>query len=167
MHLWQKYLLLTHTIKLRPLDKNLFLRHLENAVSEKIQTLQHEIEQLRSDISSDSKSTAGDKHETSRAMAQLEMEKLGLQILDYQQQLQSIRQFQSLHGSSDTIKTGSLIELSNGWFFLGLGIGKVTFQSTDVFCLSLQSPLGQQLFNKKIGQEIILPSLSLTIEFIN
>lgn len=100
-------------------------------------------------------------------MAQLEMEKLGSQIIDYQKQLQSIRQFQSLHGSSDTIKTGSLVELSNGWFFLGLGIGKVTFQSTDVFCLSLQSPLGQQLFNKKIGQEINLPNLNLKIISVN
>lgn len=149
------------------MDRNSFLRHLENTVSEKIQALQHEIEQLRLDISSDSKSTAGDKHETSRAMAQLEMEKLGSQIIDYQKQLQSIRQFQSLHGSSDTIKTGSLVELSNGWFFLGLGIGKVTFQSTDVFCLSLQSPLGQQLFNKKIGQEINLPNLNLKIISVN
>jgi hypothetical protein len=150
------------------MDRESFIRYLENTVSEKIQLLQNEIEQLRLDISVDSKSTAGDKHETSRAMTQLEMEKLGNQFLEYQKQLKWIKQLGSIaHNSSDTVGIGSLIQLTNGWYFLGLGIGKIIFENKTVFCISLRSPLGKQLFNKKIGQEINLPNLNLTIEFVN
>lgn len=150
------------------INKSGFIQHLTEHFSKKILLVQNEIKQLRSDISSDTKSTAGDKHETSRAMAQLEMEKLGSQLLDYQQQIQWIQQLNtSGNNASDSIKTGSFIRLTNGWYFLGLGIGKVVFENKTIFCVSIQSPLGKQLFNKKIGQEVILPNLNLTIESIN
>lgn len=150
------------------IQKEAFIRHLENNHKEKIQVLQNEIEQLRRDISSDSKSTAGDKHETSRAMAQLEMEKLGSQLLDYQKQLQWIKQLKTVENiSSGEITVGSLIQLTNGWYFLGLGIGKVEYLDNFVFCISVQSPLGMQLINKKAGQEINLPGLNLKIVAVN
>lgn len=144
--------------------KEAFIQYLEEQLSGKIRSLQHELDQLRTDIASDSKSTAGDKHETSRAMAQLEMEKLGKQLSDYQQQLQWVRQLQlQEHNSSETVTVGSLIQLSNGWYFLGPGIGKINYPENSVFCISMQSPIGQQLLNKKIGQEITLPNLNLKI----
>ena len=146
------------------MNKAAFIRQLTITISDKIQLLQAEIEQLRSDIASDSKSTAGDKHETSRAMAQLEMEKLGHQILDYQKQLQWIKQLQeTAHINTGTIGIGSLIQLTNGWYFLGPGIGKVGFQDQSVFCISVHSPLGLQLINKTTGQEVSLPNLNLKI----
>ncbi len=141
-----------------------FIQHLEDHLSGKIQVLQAEIEQLRTDISSDSKSTAGDKHETSRAMAQLEMEKLGSQIQDYQKQARWIRQLGLTENeNTGAAAIGSLIQLENGWYFLGPGLGKIVFKDRPVFCISAQSPLGQQLLNKKTGQEINLPNLNLKI----
>lgn len=145
------------------ISKETFIQHLEHHLSGKLNLLQHELDQLRTDIASDSKSTAGDKHETSRAMAQLEMEKLGGQLSDYQQQLQWVKQLQLQNNQSATIAVGSLIQLTNGWYFLGPGIGKIDYQGSSVFCISVQSPIGQQLLHKKIGQEIILPNLNLKI----
>lgn len=150
---------------MRQLSKEKFLEELESNLTRKIQQIQLEIEQLRLDISSDTKNTAGDKHETSRAMAQLEMEKLGKQFSDYQKQLHATKQF-LLHASqpsSDGITVGSLVELRNGLYFLGLGIGKVDVEHTSVFCISIQSPLGQQMLDKKIGQEVILPNLRTSV----
>ncbi len=146
------------------MNKEFFLTELEKSLSNKNQVLQNEIEQLRLDISSDSKSTAGDKHETSRAMAQLEMEKLGNQLLDYQKQIQWLRQFENV--SSDFVRIGSLVQLSNAWYFVGLGIGKFQFENQSVFCLSVQSPLGAQLMQKKVGDEITLPTMKLQLEKI-
>lgn len=110
-----------------------FIQHLEDHLSDKIQVLQAEIEQLRADISSDSKSTAGDKHETSRAMAQLEMEKLGSQIQDYQKQARWIRQLGLTENeNTGAAAIGSLIQLENGWYFLGPGLGKIVFKDHPV-----------------------------------
>jgi hypothetical protein len=150
------------------MDKSVLLKRIEQLLIDKIQFVQSDINQLRVDISSDSKSTAGDKHETSRAMAQLEMEKLGKQLLDYQKQLQTLKQFDlNPLTNNGSIQQGSLVQLSNGWYFLGLGIGKVELGEQTVFCISIQSPLGQQLLNKKIGQEILLPNMNLKIVEVN
>ncbi|MBN9292808.1 MAG: hypothetical protein J0G96_02375 [Flavobacteriia bacterium] len=148
------------------INKKEFIQYLEAYFSEKALLIHQEIEQLRADISSDTKSTAGDKHETSRAMAQLEMEKLGNQILDYHKKIQWIKQLGLENPASETIQTGSLIRLSNGWYFLGPGLGKITFGNEHVFCISIKSPIGQQLFNKKKGQLIELSGKELCIESI-
>lgn len=149
------------------LEKSTFLMSLQAFVQDKINTVQQELNQLREEMASDTKSTAGDKHETARAMAQLEMEKLGKQSLEYQKQLQVIAQFtDGANSTTTTIQAGSLVQLSNGYFFLGIALGKIDINGISVFCLSLQSPLGQQILNKKIGQEIILPNLAITVEAI-
>lgn len=141
-----------------------FTAVLKTILQEKSHRLQNEITQLRHDLSADTKSTAGDKHETSRAMAQLEMEKLGHQLQEYHKQLHWIQQFETSESqSTDAIGVGSLIRLTNGWYFLGLALGKVTYNETPVFCISLQSPLGTQLLNKQIGDEITLPNLQLKV----
>lgn len=134
-------------------------------LKEKLNHLQHEIDQLRNDIASDSKSTAGDKHETSRAMAQLEMEKLGKQFQDYQKQHQWLIQITNSNQKTENcIKLGSLIQLSNGWYLLGIGLGKIDLSFGSVFCISAHSPIGQQLLNKQIGDEIALQNLKLKVE---
>lgn len=53
---------------------------LRNTLSLKALTLEEELNDIKEALFQDSKSTAGDKHETSRAMAQLEQEKLGKQL---------------------------------------------------------------------------------------
>lgn len=148
------------------INKKEFIQYLEAYFSEKALLIQKEIEQLRTDISSDTKSTAGDKHETSRAMAQLEMEKLGNQMLDYRQKIQWIKQLGLENSVSETIQTGSLIRLSNGWYLLGLGLGKIAYGNEHVFCISIKSPIGQQLFNKKKGQAIVFSGRELYVESI-
>lgn len=62
------------------MDKLLVFQALERKVEERIQHLQLALDDAMQATADDSKSTAGDKHETSRAMAHLEQEKLGSQF---------------------------------------------------------------------------------------
>jgi regulator of replication initiation timing len=136
------------------MNKQQFLQHLQSLIDSKMEHLHAELIDMQRDNASDTKSTAGDKHETGRAMMHLEMEKLSKQISEYQKQKESIHFLSSQQIISSKIVNGSLIQLSNGWFYLGVAFGKVVFNDTTVFCLSLQSPLGQQLLGKEIGDEI-------------
>lgn len=146
------------------MNKTAVVSGISEYLIKKINQLNHEIDQLRIDISSDSKSTAGDKHETSRAMAQLEMEKLGKQMQDYQKQHQWLLQMKYADEKKEScINIGSLIQLSNGWYLLGIGLGQIELTSGSVFCISAQSPIGQQLLNKQIGDEIFLQDITLSI----
>jgi transcription elongation GreA/GreB family factor len=100
--------------------------------------------------SNDSKSSAGDKHETTQAMVHLEQEKLSKQLLEWNNQNDLI---QKIDGSKEhsEIGLGSLIETNNGKFFLACNLGKLTIDDADIIVISLQSPLGEKFLGRKEG----------------
>lgn len=79
---------------------------------------------LQHDVANESKSSAGDKHETARAMMNLEQEKLERQ---YQELMTMKDRFDKINFESpiDKIQLGSLIETNKGFFLLSVGLGKV------------------------------------------
>ena len=66
-------------IEVSVLKKALF-NHCRSLLEKKMGVLEQQKENLQKDLTSEAKSSAGDKHETGRAMIQLELEKLGNQI---------------------------------------------------------------------------------------
>ena len=110
---------------------------------------------LQHDVADESKSSAGDKHETARAMMNLEQEKLERQ---YQELMTMKDRFDKINFESpiDKIQLGSLIETNKGFFLLSVGLGKVKTNKQDLMLLSLQSPLGEVLFGKRVGDFVML-----------
>jgi len=51
-----------------------------DAIDSRFQTIQNTISEIQESLTSETKSSAGDKHETGRAMLQLEREKAGNQL---------------------------------------------------------------------------------------
>lgn len=111
---------------------------------------------------SDTKSSAGDKHETSRAMAQLEQEKIGGQISEINK-IQEILFRIDPSKTHSTIQLGSLVQTSDGWFYLSAGIGSLIVNKELVFCMTLAAPLGKLLFGKKAGDLIEWQGKSIEI----
>jgi archaellum component FlaC len=58
------------------MEKKEFIEHLNHLIDKKIDALQNRFDDLNNDLASDHKSSAGDKHETGRAMIQLEQVEL-------------------------------------------------------------------------------------------
>lgn len=102
----------------------------------------------------DTKSSAGDKHETSTAMAQLEQEKLTKQINDFLLLRDILRQInaEKIHTK---IELGSLVETNNGWYYFSIGLGAVKVDNMNVFCMTLQAPIGKLLEGKKVGESVV------------
>ena len=63
------------------LDKATICKAIRSELNEKGKRIQLAFDDLNSAITDDSKSTAGDKHETGRAMVHLEQEKLSKQLI--------------------------------------------------------------------------------------
>ncbi len=101
----------------------------------------------------ETKSTAGDKHETGRAMAQLEQEKIGSQLTEIGK-LKEVLFRINPEKSSIKIELGSLVETSTGIFFISIGIGAFTFEGKSVFCITPMAPVCQQLLGKQAGDTI-------------
>jgi transcription elongation GreA/GreB family factor len=131
----------------------------------RIQKLQILMEDVLDSGAGETKSSAGDKHETGRAMAQLEQEKISKQISELVQQRDVIRKIDP-STTHQKIQLGSLIETNKGWYFFSVGLGSIQLSNTKVFCISLQAPVAKLMFGKKIadcihfnGQEIMVQKI--------
>lgn len=100
-----------------------------------------------------SKSSAGDKHETGRAMVQLEQEKIGNQLKEFEAMLTELQKLEH-QIKTETITKGSLINTSSGFFYLSIGLGRVIVDNETIFALSPQSPFGKQLVGLKINDTL-------------
>ena len=99
------------------------------------------------------KSSAGDKHETAAAQVHLELEKMGKQMQEHNRKCEELERFNPSKLESNThVRSGSLVETSEGWFYIITSFGKLTTESGDCFIISAASPIGQALFGKKIGE---------------
>jgi hypothetical protein len=113
-------------------------------VAEKIQALQNTLQELGEGAISDGKSSAGDKHETARAMMQLEQEKISKQLDELLLQKTALQKIDAILKSAQ-ITRGSLVKTNKGYLFLSVPLGKLTVDSIDIIVLSPQSPLGLKL----------------------
>lgn len=66
-------------------------------------------------------------------------------------------------GPRDVAALGAIVEVGAGgrsaWFFLGPRAGgiEIALEDRQILVLTLQSPLGRQLFGKRVGDIVVLP----------
>lgn len=119
----------------------------------RIDEIQNILEDLHLSGSRDAKSSAGDKHETGVAMAQLEQEKLRYQIHEFQK-MQDIVQKINPSKTNSKINLGSLVETDKGWFYISVGLGSLTFKEQVIFAINPEAPFGKALIEKEKGDSI-------------
>jgi hypothetical protein len=134
-------------------------------VNEKLKYLNPALDEWTAGAQNDSKSSAGDKHETTRAMMQLEHEKIGRQREEFLRLKKELERIVIARYSGEVIK-GSLIKTNNGYLFLAIAIGKINIEDIPVTTLSPQSPLGQKLAGKREGSTVEMNGLIFRIEKI-
>jgi transcription elongation GreA/GreB family factor len=144
------------------MDKKELYLLIMKQLDERLDALATIQEELRDALTQESKSSAGDKHETGRAMTHLEQEKLT------QQQL-VVTQMKARLSSLDPKLThmkvgfGSVVETNQGWYFLSVALGEIVFGSIPVFVLSSAAPLAQVLMDKKTGEKVIFQGKQISI----
>lgn len=123
-------------------------------VASRLDRIHSEIQKLNEGLLSETKSTAGDKHETGRAMLHLEREKLGKQLLDSENMKQVLSRIYP-HQESPNIALGSLVTTNVAMYFISISAGKFKRKHVEVFCISTSSPIGQALLGKTTGDAIM------------
>jgi len=134
--------------------KEKLFKQCELFVNNRMDTVEQIISSNQKALQSETKSSAGDKHETGRAMLQLEIEKASQQfkaVRDMRMVLSKI----DLAKESKTAHLGSVIETSSVCFFLAISVGKITAHGKDYFAVSVFSPIGKLLLGKHKGEEFI------------
>lgn len=146
------------------MNKKSLFKYLSTTIQEKISRLQADIADLQKGIAEDSKSSAGDKFETSREMAQQELGKLSTQ-LNEQQRLKSLIDTQSVDKASQ-VQLGAVVETNKGLFLVGIPIGNSSFEGKELIGIGLGAPLGRLLLHKKKSDQVSFNNQQFIIEEI-
>ena len=136
------------------------------ALSNKIASLQEILDETYKSTLDDSKSSAGDKHETSIAMVQLEQEKLTNQLNEFLKQQRILLSINPTN-RHQLIQLGSLVETKQAWYYFSIGIGLISIENTAVFAINPDSPLGRLLMKKKAGESVTFNGMVTEIIAVN
>ncbi len=140
-------------------------QHYVTALNDKINALQLTLNDLSDSAKNETKSTAGDKHETALAMLQIEQENTRTKYKEatgLKAQLERIDVLQK----TAVVAKGSLIKTDKGYFFLSVALGKSNIDSNLVMAISLQSPLGAKLTGLKEKDTAYVNGITYTVEAI-
>ncbi|WP_400071149.1 3-oxoacyl-ACP synthase [Zobellia russellii] len=119
-------------------------------VIERVARIQKNIEDIQTSLSSETKSSAGDKHETGRAMLQLEREKLGQQLAEAEKMKQTLSKVPK-EASKTIVGLGSWVVTSKADYYLAISAGEFKSEGESVYCISAATPIAQLLFGKEQG----------------
>lgn len=131
----------------------------------KVTDLEATLLSTREATTSEDKSTAGDKHETGRAMIHLEQEKLHKQLAEAENMVAELLRIDALN-KQNTVKQGSLVFTDRFTFYLAAGLGKVTFENKDYFVISVQAPISKLMLGKHHGDRFSLNGTEYVITHI-
>jgi transcription elongation GreA/GreB family factor len=153
-----------HPMHRQEIKEKLYI-HLQQLIKGKIEELKKAIASAKESRDNDTKSSVGDKHETSRALIQTEIDKLEIQL---DKTLHSEKELSTLHPEKKqgTVEKGSLVFTRQETYFISIGIGKVELGTDPYYCISLASPVGKLLQGKKTGDEIELNGRKIEIKEI-
>ncbi|PKQ45032.1 3-oxoacyl-ACP synthase [Confluentibacter flavum] len=136
-----------------------------NFIENRFQTIQNTINDIQKSLLSETKSSAGDKHETGRAMLQLEREKAGNQLVDIQKLKESFSKI-DIFKTSETIGLGSLVITSQNNYFIAISAGEFTVENEKYYAISPSTPIGQLLLGKTVGNEVAFREQRFKVETI-
>ena len=132
---------------------------------QKIKSLELLINSTKESRDTANKSSAGDKHETSRAKIQTEIDNYSRQLNLAINNLHVIEQLDNSK-KYNLVTQGSLINTDNGIFFISIGIGKLEIKSNNYFIISLLSPIGSVMKGLSKNETFLFRGIKYSIKSI-
>jgi len=133
--------------------KEKIIEEISNKLEYKISEVEEELNLLTKDKNEMTKSSAGDKFETSRATIQSQFDKVSINLIKLKDQLRKIKLI-SISSKPQKIGYGTLVKTTNSIYMVSIGYGKLTLGSKDVYVISPLSPIGRKLIDRQEGESI-------------
>ena len=135
--------------------KTELLNYCRNQVDTRFAKIKHTISGIEESLFGESKSSSGDKHETARAMLQIDRENAGRQLREIEN-LAIILPRINVETVSEYTRLGSLVYTDKFTYFISISVGAVNVDGNQYLCVAINSPVGILLLGKKKGEEFIL-----------
>lgn len=134
-------------------------------VENRLNTVQETLLSYENDLQSETKSSAGDKHETGRAMLQIEMQKTGLQLMGINQMMEVLDKI-DISKKSKKVHLGSLVFTQKDTYFLSISAGKIVVNNEVFYAISTSSPIGKLLLRKQENEQFSFNGNTIKIQKI-
>ena len=145
--------------------KNQVFEKAKSLLTEKMLVAKAEMEAAQASANTEDKSSAGDKYETGRAMAQRERDMYAKQFDQISSELAILNRIDPKQPSA-FVNIGSLISTNFGYYFLSVSIGKLIISEQEITIISKSSPIGKFLFGKKVGENFDFLGKNIEIKTI-
>ena len=133
--------------------KNELIKKCEIVVGRKLKTIKERINSSQEALYSETKSSAGDKHETSRAMLQIEIEKAGKQIASIKIMREILAKI-NFNKQSECVALGTIVYTDSINYFISIPVGEIILEEKSFFAISAISPIGKLLIGKRVNDKI-------------
>lgn len=123
-------------------------------IQERIDAARTAMQAAQESSSSETKSSAGDKYETGREMANAERDRNAAHM-QQAQQLQAELARISPNGACDTVRPGALVHTSMGRFYISISAGRLVIEGgPEVFAVSAAAPVALALKGLRAGEQV-------------
>src|SRR5690606_36045709 len=120
------------------MDKTKLVKTVKERLAAKAATLDELIRQTQ-EANSETKSSMGDKYETSREMVAQEIRNLQRQLSEVHNQMDALVRLNS--APSKSVELGALVETGAGIFYISAPVGQLEVAGKKIMTLSPEAPL--------------------------
>lgn len=146
--------------------KDLLFNHCENHINTKLKNYLKIDQELFKSLNEETKSSAGDKHETTRAMIQIEREKNSKRIKEIENLKKQLIIIKSVQSDNSKVSPGSIILTSTNNYFISISSEIFSNDTSKFYCVSINTPIAKAYLGKMIGDIVTFNNIDSKIEKI-
>ena len=144
-------------------------RHLKEScqqhIDQRLLRIKKTILDIQESLTSETKSTAGDKHETGRAMLQLEREKAGAQLSEVEKLQAAVSKVDTSY-NYNRVSLGSVVRCNNANYYICISAGAIICNSETFFAIAPSTPIGKLILGKSKNDVIHFKDKQIVIKEI-
>lgn len=125
-------------------------------VQQRVNNAEYAIAEAQQSANNETKSSAGDKYETGRAMMQQETNRNLAQLNEANKLKVVLNHLSTTLGTTGIADAGSVVITDNGNFYISISAGVLNVDGVPYMAVSAASPIGNLLRGKKAGEGFTL-----------
>lgn len=133
--------------------KKTLLEEVEELIYQKIAVFEKMMNDAQDSANNETKSSAGDKFETGRAMMHIERDKNAQQLSEARKLELFLSQIKA-DKVFDRVAFGSVVQTDFGNYFISIAAGRIIVDKKKYFAISPQAPLAKEMMQKEKGDTI-------------
>ncbi len=143
-------------------DKQELILKCQELIKDRLLLIQQNMAYAQKSANEETKSSAGDKYETGRAIAQMERDKGAIQLAEVLKLKKVIDQINP-GSKAKGVGLGSIVYTDQGVFLIAVSLGAIEIGNVKIISISPISPLGQKFIKRAAGDLVIFNDTKYSI----